>query len=39
MKKWIALLMTLCLLAAAVPALGEDFSGNWYLTLADVNFG
>ena len=39
MKKWIALLMTLCLLAAAVPALGEDFSGNWYLTLADVSMG
>jgi len=39
MKKWIALLMTLCLLAAAVPALGEDLSGNWYMTLADVSMG
>lgn len=39
MKKWIALLMTLCLLAAAVPALGEDYSGNWYMTIADVSMG
>lgn len=38
MKKWIAMLLTVCLLAAAVPALGEeDYTGNWYMTVADVS--
>ena len=39
MKKLMALLLTLCLLAAAVPALGEDYTGMWYMTLADVSLG
>ena len=33
MKKLMALLLMLCLLAAAVPALGEDYSGTWYLNM------
>jgi len=38
MKKWIAMLLMVCLLAAAVPALGEeDYTGNWYMTVADVS--
>ena len=39
MKKLMALLLMLCMLVAAVPALGEDYSGMWYMTLAEVNFG
>ena len=39
MKKITALLLALCMLLAAVPALGEGPSGNWYMTLADVSLG
>ena len=39
MKKLTAMLLALCMLLAAVPALGEDASGNWYMTLADVSLG
>ena len=39
MKKLTAMLLALCMLLAAVPALGEDLSGNWYMTLADVSLG
>ena len=39
MKKLTAILLALCLLLAAVPALGEDFSGTWYMVLADVTAG
>ena len=39
MKKITALLLVLCMLLAAVPALGEGPSGNWYMTLADVSLG
>ena len=39
MKKLAAMLLTLCMLLAAVPALGEDFSGTWYMVLEDVTVG
>ena len=39
MKKITALLLVLCMLLAAVPAMGEGPSGNWYMTLADVSLG
>ena len=39
MKKLTALLLALCMLLAAVPALGEDLSGSWYIVLEDVNIG
>ena len=39
MKKWTALMLALCLALAVVPALGEDASGNWYMTLADITMG
>ena len=39
MKKLTAILLALCLLLAAVPALGEDFSGTWYMVLAEVTAG
>ena len=39
MKKLTALLLALCMLLAVVPALGEDFSGTWYMVLEDVNVG
>ena len=39
MKKIFAMILALCLLLAAVPALAEDFTGLWNLVLADVNLG
>ena len=39
MKKLTALLLALCMLLAAIPALGEDLSGSWYIVLEDVNIG
>ena len=39
MKKIAALLLVLCMLLTAIPALGEGPSGNWYMTLADVSLG
>ena len=39
MKKFFAILLALCLLLAALPALAEDFSGMWYLVLTDVDLG
>ena len=39
MKKLFAMILALCMLLAAVPALAEDFSGLWNLVLADVNLG
>ncbi len=39
MKKLTALLLALCMLLAVVPALGEDFSGTWYMVLEDVTVG
>ena len=39
MKKMIAMLLALCMLLAVVPALGEDFSGEWYWVLEDVTVG
>lgn len=39
MKKLTAMLLALCMLLAAVPALGEDFSGTWYMVLEDVTLG
>jgi hypothetical protein len=39
MKKLTALLLALCMLLAMVPALGEDFSGTWYMVLEDVTVG
>ncbi len=39
MKKLTAILLALCMLLAAVPALGEDFSGTWYMVLEDVTLG
>ncbi len=41
MKKWTAVLLALCLLLAAIPALGEgeDVSGDWYANIGDVIAG
>ena len=39
MKKLFAILLALGLLLSALPALAEDFSGMWYLNLADVDLG
>ena len=39
MKKLTVMLLALCMLMAVVPALGEDASGIWYITLADVTLG
>ena len=39
MKKWLSALLALCLLMTALPALGEDLSGMWYMTLAEVTIG
>ena len=39
MKKIFAMILALCLLLAAVPALAEDFSGLWNMVLAEVNLG
>ena len=41
MKKWTAALLALCMLLAAVPALGEgeDVSGDWYANIVDVTAG
>lgn len=39
MKKLAALLLTLIMLLAAVPALGDGPSGNWYMNLAEVTLG
>ena len=39
MKKLFAMILALCMLLAAVPALAEDFSGLWNMVLADVNLG
>ena len=39
MKKLMALLLMLCMLVAAVPALGEDYSGTWYLNMGRVTVG
>ena len=39
MKKLFAMILALCLLLAAVPALAEDFTGLWNMVLADVNLG
>ena len=39
MKKLTAMLLALCMLLAAVSALGEDFSGTWYMSMADVSLG
>ena len=38
-KKLTAMLLALCMLLAALPALGEDASGTWYYVVADVNIG
>ncbi len=40
MKKMTAMLLVLCMLLTAVPALGEEGPGGyWYVTLADVTVG
>ncbi len=41
MKKLTAMLLALCMLLAAVPALGEetDFSGSWYCRVGEINLG
>ena len=39
MKKLFSMILALCLLMAAVPALAEDFGGLWHLTLEDVDLG
>ena len=39
MKKILALVLVLCMALAAIPAMAEDFSGSWYMTLADVTLG
>lgn len=39
-KKLTAMLLALCMLLAAVPALGDDdISGTWYYVMADVTVG
>ncbi len=39
MKKFAALLLALCMMVAAIPALADDVTGNWYMTLAEVTMG
>ena len=40
MKKVLALMLVLCLVLASIPALAEtDFSGTWYLIMADITCG
>lgn len=41
MKKLTAMLLALCMLLAAVPALGEetDFTGSWYCRVGEINLG
>ena len=39
MKKIAALLLALCMMIAAIPALADGAAGNWYMTLADVTLG
>ena len=40
MKKALALMLVLCLALASVPVLAEtDFSGTWYLIIADITCG
>ena len=39
MKKLAALLLALCMMIAAIPALADGEAGTWYMTLADVTLG
>ena len=39
MKKILALVLVLCMALAAIPAMAEEISGTWYMTLADVTLG
>lgn len=40
MKKAFALMLVLCMMLVSIPALAEtDFSGTWYLIIADVTCG
>ena len=39
MKKLAALLLALCMMIAAIPALADGEAGTWYMTLADVSAG
>lgn len=39
MKKLTALLLMLCLLAAGSAALGEDYTGTWYMKAGRVEAG
>ena len=42
MKKFLALMLVLCLALASMPVLAEtatDFSGTWYLIIADITCG
>ena len=39
MKKLAALLLALCMMIAALPALADGEVGTWYMTLADVTMG
>ena len=39
MKKILALLLVLCMMLAAIPALAEDFSGEWHFLIGTVDAG
>ena len=39
MKKILALLLVLCMMLAAIPALAEDFSGEWHFLIGTVEAG
>ena len=39
MRKLAALVLALCMLPAAMSALGEDFTGTWYWVMAEVTMG
>ena len=39
MKKLAALLLAMCMMIAAIPALADSAAGNWYMVMADVTLG
>ena len=40
MKKFLALMLALCMMLVSIPVLAEtDFSGTWYLIIADITCG
>ena len=39
MKKILALVLALCMALAAIPALAEDYTGEWYMVVEGITFG